>query len=143
MSDCCSTDPAGGGQDSRARCPANGVEYGRVPIRTILHHIKSPWTWQAPEGRFYFCDDPDCEVVYFGHSGAIIERSALRTAVGAKSSSADAMVCYCFGITRTDIAHEPATRSFVIAQTRRRICDCEVRNPAGRCCLGDFPKSTS
>lgn len=138
MSNCCTAD---GNLSSRATCPVNGIQYGRVPTRTVLHHIKFPWAWRRWAHRYYFCDDPDCDVVYFDQAGSTINREALRTTVGAKTRGEDVTVCYCFGISRANLAYVPETRAFVLEQTKKQICACEVRNPAGRCCLRDFPKS--
>jgi hypothetical protein len=58
-------------------------------------------------------------------------------------------VCYCFDISMADIEAArkendgDACRQFVIQQTKASTCDCETRNPSGKCCLGDFPKSQS
>ncbi len=37
----------------------------------------------------FFCDDPECEVVYFGEDGSTILKSQLRTRVGVKEDSGD------------------------------------------------------
>lgn len=140
MSDCC-TLPAGNADHPRKqRCPVNGHEYAEVSARTIVHHVKDAWHWQPTAGRYFFCDDPACDVVYFGDDGSTIRKSQLRTPVGAKTHADDDLLCYCFGVSRSDYRRDPATREFVIAQTRAGLCTCDTRNPSGRCCLGDFPK---
>lgn len=72
-----------------------------------MHHIKEPWNWEEKKQSYYFCDDPECEVVYFGHDDSIIERPAVRTQVGIKDKSDDAQVCYCFGVSVKDAATLP------------------------------------
>ena len=110
-------------------------------MRTITHHIKDAWTWQPTGHRHFFCDDPACEIVYFGDDGSTIPRSQLRTRVGLKELSDNSLLCYCFGITKADFSVNPATKDFVVAQTKAGLCSCETSNPSGRCCLKDFPKS--
>lgn len=111
--------------------------------RTISHHIKDAWQWAPTSSRYFFCDDAACDVVYFGDDGSTILNSQLRTRVGSKEVSGDKILCYCFGITEDDFQSNPATKEFVIAQTKAGLCSCDTSNPSGRCCLKDFPKPTS
>jgi hypothetical protein len=138
MSDCCpsASDPAPARQ---RECPANGRKCPAVPMITILHHLRKPWQWTDRKQGYYFCEDPDCAVVYFGDGGAVILKSELRTVVGIKEKSPDASLCYCFGISKSEASSDPALEEYVIANTRMGLCSCEIRNPSGRCCLKDFP----
>ena len=111
-----------------------------VPVRTIVHHLQRVWVWQPSSERYYFCDEPACEVVYFGDDDSTVLKSQLRTPVGIKDPSDDGLLCYCYGVTRRDFSRDPSTREFVLAKTKVGDCSCEVSNPAGRCCLKDFPK---
>jgi hypothetical protein len=139
MGDCCS--PAGAaGQAKKAACPGHGGECAAVSVSTIVHHLETAWAWRASAVNYYFCEDPDCAIVYFGDDGSTIEKSRLRTPVGVKEKTGEALLCYCFGVSRADFAKDPATREFVVAQTRAGVCSCVTRNPSGRCCLKDFPK---
>lgn len=122
-------------------CPANGLEYAEVPTRTIRHHLRDGWCWDDGGRRFFFCDDPACDVVYFSDDGAVILKAQLRTVVGVKETAADALLCYCFGVNRVAALNLPEARQFVLAQTRLGQCSCKTSNPSGRCCLKDFPPS--
>ncbi|MDD2884024.1 MAG: hypothetical protein PHT48_03135 [Dechloromonas sp.] len=139
MSERCSSSACNGRHLRKQCCPVNGYEYAEVPIRTITHHIKAPWAWQPSAQRYFFCDDPACEVVYFGDDGSTILKQQLRTPPGQKETSADRRLCYCFGITEQDFQRNPNTRDYVLAQTKSGHCACETSNPSGRCCLKDFP----
>lgn len=141
MSDCCSKACSTSVSNNRHLCPVNGKEYKEVSEKTILHHIKEPWHWKSKDQRYYFCDDPSCNVVYFGQDDSVIEKSDVRTRVGIKEKSGDALVCYCFGVTIAGAATQSETRTFVIEKTKEHFCECETRNPSGKCCLKDFPKS--
>lgn len=110
---------------------------------TIAHHIKAPWAWEPSAERYYFCDAQDCDVAYFGDDKSVIPTSRLRTRIGVKERAKHDLLCYCFGVSRADFERDPATREFVIAQTKIGACSCETRNPSGRCCLKDFPESTA
>ena len=146
MSDCCSaseSDPDKTAPDKSSRhvCPQNGTACAQVARTTMLHHIQQPWLQALKDQNYYFCDDPDCEVVYFGEDDSIIKKSQLRTQVGIKESSPQALLCYCFGVSRQMAETSPQAREFVVQQTRQSVCACETRNPSGRCCLKDFPKN--
>ncbi len=135
MADCCAAPM----HPNRHRCPANGREYAEVSPRTIRHHLREAWHWDDRGRRYYFCDDPACAVAYFSDDGAVILKTALRTAAGVKELAPDALICHCFGVTRAAALSDPDARQFVLAQTRCGECSCETSNPSGRCCLKDFP----
>lgn len=133
---------SGGARRAKGRCPVDGRECSEVSARTIVHHLKEPWGWMPSAAHYYFCDAPDCDVAYFGDDDSVILKSQLRTRIGAKERGEHDLLCYCFGVSRADFARDPATRDFVVAQTRAGACSCETRNPSGRCCLKDFPESS-
>jgi Zinc binding domain len=118
MSDCCSTSCSSNTSPKRQTCPGSGLECKEVSIKTILHHIKEPWAWEEKNQAYYFCEDPDCEVVYFGQDNSVIVRSELRTPVGVKEKGLDALVCYCFGVSFGDAVERPELKRFVTAKLR-------------------------
>lgn len=155
MSSCCSTHKAKEkAKPKRHRCPVCHKEYGEVALKTVLHHLKTPWdlTEEAmaeeatTEGAlkaqaYFFCSEPHCEVVYFGEDDATITQAQLRTTVGIKAQADDeALICYCFDVSRKAARTEEKARAFVVEQTKKARCACTIRNPSGRCCLKDFPK---
>lgn len=139
MSDCCGNSQPESTGPARHKCPVNGREYAEVSLATILHHLRQPWLANLKQQRYFFCQDPDCDVVYFGEDDVLVRQSELRTPVGIKSHQGNATLCYCFGVSREDAEGDPEIRDFVIRQTREKNCACESRNPSGRCCLKDFP----
>ena len=140
MSNCCSTLGCDNSHSRKHQCPSNGKEYLEVSPRTIAHHIKESWTWAKTATRYFFCDDPECDVVYFGDDGSTILKSQLRTQVGVKERTDDSLLCYCFGVCNAEFGSNPIVKNYVIAQTKAGLCSCETSNPSGRCCLKDFPK---
>jgi Zinc binding domain len=134
-------------KEKRGLSPIVKEKRGLSPIivspiigRTISHHIKHSWQWEGKGRRYFFCDDPDCDVVYFGEDDSVILKSQLRTKVGAKELSDDAMLCYCFGVTQADALNDSSIKDFVVTQTKLGLCSCDTRNPSGRCCLKSFPR---
>ena len=140
MSDCCSFNKESEQHPKRHVCPKNGKPYLEVPYGTVLHHIKKPWELALKEMPYYFCDDPLCNVVYFGLDDSTIKKNQLRTQVGIKETSEDALICYCFGVSKTEAKTNDQAKVFVIEQTKNSTCSCTTHNPSGRCCLKDFPR---
>ena len=139
MPDCCSDVGCKTLHPKKQRCPINGKGYSEVTAKTIAHHIRDSWKWSGSAARYFFCDDPSCDVVYFGGDGTIIRKEQLRTRVSVKEAADDALVCYCFGATKADALSDPGIKDFVVTQTKQGLCSCDTRNPSGRCCLKDFP----
>ncbi|MCU7807538.1 MAG: hypothetical protein KZQ73_06675 [Candidatus Thiodiazotropha sp. (ex Semelilucina semeliformis)] len=119
----------------------NGKTYASVPSSTIKYHIKAPWHWEEKAQPYYFCDDSECDVVYFGLDNSVIKKAALRTLVGVKEKTDHSLVCYCFGITQKEARDNSEAKAFVMRETEKQTCACSVQNPSGRCCLKDFPRS--
>lgn len=140
MSECCETDSSDSRTPKKYRCPINRKEYSSVGIKTILHHLATPWRRDPGSQAWYFCTDPNCDVVYFGLDDSVILKSELRTVVGVKDKSDERIVCYCFGVTCAAAKENPAIYDYVKEQTRQSLCSCETSNPSGRCCLKDFPQ---
>ena len=139
MTNCCTTNNR---LPPRATCPVNGQMYPQVSRRAVLHQIRQPWRRDLTAKQFYFCDDPNCEVVYFGDNHQVFLQHDMRQTVGQKSTAFNKPVCYCFDIRLTDLQTDNdhiRLKSFVTEQTRSSTCDCEIRNPSGKCCLRDFP----
>jgi len=140
MSDCCSDNKKSEQHPKRHVCPNNGNSYFEVPFETVLHHIKQPWEFALKEQAYYFCEDPNCDVVYFGVDNSIVKKEQLRTIVGIKVPAEDALICYCFGVSKAQAKTNNQAKAFVLKQTKNSTCSCATYNPSGRCCLKDFPK---
>lgn len=138
-------------------CPHDGSPGQAVQLVTL----NSLLNWQAlerliPMEIYQFCPSSECEVVYFNDSGQIFKASDLRVSVFQKSKADDTPVCYCFGLTRGQIAMQIAKASAdgvaasegaanliiadIIERTRTLGCDCMSSNPQGSCCLKNVRK---
>ena len=91
--------------------------------------------------EYRFCTTPSCPVVYFGSTGVRLDRDNLRVRVHQKDDGADVALCYCFGYTRDRLAREgDAAVAYVAAEVKAGRCACDVKNPSGRCCLGELKR---
>ena len=101
--------------------------------------------------QYYFCDASDCEVVYFAldAKAPTFRREDLVVRVGAKEMADPIPICYCFGFTRQDIWDEirrtgkSTVAQRITAEVRAGNCACEVKNPSGKCCLGDVTRTAA
>jgi len=134
MSECCNTSSS----NKKHVCPVNGKAYSQVSTRTIKHHISEPWNHELSNTNYYFCSDPNCEVVYFGLDDSIINKTQLRTELGFKEKDQNALICYCFGVTKKQAEENPNIKTYVTEQTKNHTCSCETSNPSGKCCLKHF-----
>ena len=96
-----------------------------------------------PRQTFWLCRDPECEVVYFGDQGATLRVKDLRVEPGFKTKGNDALLCYCFHVRRKYVeaelqqSGESSAVERITDEVKADNCACEVRNPTGKCCLGD------
>jgi len=94
----------------------------------------------------WFCPAPDCDVLYYGADGRLVEKSAAKVRVGIKETEDPVPLCYCFGFTLADVRREIAETGActvparISAAMRETGCQCEVKNPSGSCCLGEVNK---
>ena len=135
MSQCCTTKNNKPCAPKDAVCPANGKRYKQVKLTTILHHVTHPWKRTFAEQAYYYCSDPECEVVYFGEDMSTIVSDEMRIDQQTRKNT----ICYCFDVSNKDLnENKEICKAFIIAQTKHSTCDCEIRNPSGKCCLKDF-----
>lgn len=145
MAGCCETPvPKSGTQTPCPRCGAVGRVVGDETITAILEPAAAT-SLLAVERRF--CRAPSCDVLYYGADGRRLKKDASRVRVGLKEILDPVPLCYCFGFSRADVRLEVAQTggSTIPAQITARVraaeCACEVKNPAGACCLGEVNKA--
>lgn len=128
----------------RADCPESGTSSRKIQRRTIEHLVKSDRVGEIADTQYYYCADSDCPVVYFANDSVrSFTTEDLKVKVFAKDTGGDVNVCYCYDWTRDGIKNELAetgqsTASREIAEkVRDSLCECDIKNPKGTCCLGD------
>jgi hypothetical protein len=146
VSDCCSPNEKRAAPTVMA-CPVNGARSKQVDlltVRSLARHLPPG----MPDARYYFCEAPDCDVVYFpsNRQAPVFRRSDLWVRVGVKERDDPIVVCYCFGFTRQEILDEicdtgcSSVAERITAEVKAGNCACEVKNPSGKCCLGNLSR---
>jgi hypothetical protein len=133
--------------DIRTKCSACAGVSRFVKKQTMLLMLKAELFERINDGQYYFCADPDCEIVYFPETeGTCFYKTDLRVRVGVKESHDPIPLCYCFGFDESDFRDEikatgqamiPAK---IVKMVKAGMCACDTRNPSGACCLGDITK---
>ena len=148
MSDCCSVNSKSATAPMVLACQFNGARSKQVDmltVRSLVRHLPLG----MPNAQYYFCEAQNCDVVYFPFDtqAPIFRRADLLVPVGAKETRDPIPVCYCFGFTRKDIQDEIAEKGRstiadrITAEVKADNCACEVKNPSGKCCLGNVTRA--
>lgn len=119
-----------------------------VSRRTVLVMVKPEFLEEALSGTYRFCEARECPIVYFEEQGTrTFTVDDLRIIVGIKSSADPIPLCYCFGLDESHLRKEIAqTGTTTVPEkiahlTREGLCACDVRNPSGKCCLGEVNRT--
>ena len=128
-----------------APCPTNQRVGPQLDTLTVKALLALPLTAIAPDESYRFCPAADCPTVYYRADGQqVFGESDLRERVFQKHmANSNSIVCYCFGHTVADVRAALAARDGqrIVANIERGIqagqCACDIRNPQGRCCLGN------
>ena len=96
----------------------------------------------------YFDRTPECDVVYFSNeANSYFHKDDLTVRVGLKETESPIPLCYCFGHTAESVEEEIVARGrstvpeTITEEVQAGNCSCEVKNPSGRCCLGDVNRA--
>jgi len=128
-------------QNKPGFCPDCNAKGTPVPTLTVKSLVRDHTSVPAVS-KFSFCRTPGCKTVYFS-ARAIFQKSDLKVRVGVKEQLDPIPVCYCFDYTRAHIRREierfgkSGIPERIKAEVQAGFCACEVKNPAGKCCLGN------
>jgi hypothetical protein len=96
------------------------------------------------EGRYLFCRNAECDIVYFAaNGGASFSTADVRERVYQKRpSDPEVFICYCFRHRLGDLTSGSEARRHriledITAGIHAGQCACDLRNPQGSCCLGN------
>ncbi len=141
-SGCCSLEVRE--RESCQFCGQRGIPVGERTLKSLLRDDILSEIKGGLNG-FFFCRTSDCDVVYF-RGRETFGKDALRVRVGIKEKFPPRPLCYCFGWTRERIERDFEEKGYsdVIREVSQLVkegkCECEVKNPSGRCCLGDLKR---
>jgi len=135
MTDCCTSACETKSGTGKLACPACGEKCLPVSLKAMLHHITQPWAYPFSDEQYYYCSNSGCDVVYFSATNKLVHNSAIRS-----PDKDEDLICFCFGVTRSEVTINKDIKDFVVTQTKHSMCSCETANPSGRCCLKNFPK---
>ena len=147
MSDCCSVKAPAIPATAMAcpECGGRSKQVGIVTVKSLVRHLP----FGMDSAQYYFCESPACDVVYFPSNAQAptFRRNELLVRVGLKEAHDPITLCYCFGVSRADIVDEvrqngkSALAERVRAEVQAGNCACELKNPSGKCCLGNITRA--
>lgn len=116
-------------------CREGGLEVEKI---TVANHVKET-CWPIGDESYFFCENPECEVVYFNTAGRSITKGDVKTRVTFKEKAAPRLLCYCKQVTEEDVVKAIANGASSFEEVRQATGiggggHCKVTNPAGRCC---------
>ncbi len=139
--DCCT--PKNVSLQSSNICKVCGKQAKSVQNVTLYHMLKRPTVNEIQDTTYFHCETLDCDVVYFSNeTSQYFVQDQIRVSVGSKQHGSEKQLCYCFDYTAKDIEDEieDTGRSLaaedITVKVQAELCACEIKNPAGRCCLG-------
>jgi len=139
--DCCTPQPKG-----KALCPLCHQEAKGVLSKTLeaLLTADTKEKLSSLDG-FSYCKTSTCRAIYF-RGDEVLTQDDLSVSVGLKDGAEPANMCYCFGWTKQRIKEDLLKngKSSAIKDIKHNMdtigCSCEVKNPSGKCCMGDVTK---
>ncbi len=145
QSDCCSVSEMNG-KDALLcpRCREKGKPVSLATVGAVAKTEVGPVKLSAQE--YKLCRNPNCPVVYYADK-VQLEKSDLRVPVNFKERNYEGPVCYCFNQTVASIRAEiqikghSTAQAMISQEVKAGRCACEVKNPAGTCCLGDVTRA--
>lgn len=141
---CCNV-PASGETSICKECCNKGKSVKEITLKSLVKEAKLEAIKNFD--RFYFCETPTCKVVYFNNEhDTYLHKEDVKVRVGIKEREDPIPVCYCFGWTQERIFNQikELGRSTAVQEITAKVkageCACEIKNPSGRCCLGEVNK---
>jgi len=145
--DCCNNGIGAISRIVKTACENCG-EVGRIVAKqTVVHQVKSEQLSAVSVSEYIFFSSADCEVVYYSPDRSVFTTDDLRELVTSKTKGDDRPLCYCFGFTEGNVRREIVLKGETSIPTqvtqfiKEKLCACEIRNPAGSCCLGEINRT--
>lgn len=133
-------------EDVSLNCPICHHKGKKIDTATVKSQLAVS-LHRVSDYPYHFCEQPDCEVVYYDENGSLFTTSEVRERVYQKACDDDDMlICYCFYHTQGAVKAAILTHreQVIIDDIQSGIqagkCACDWRNPQGSCCLGNIKK---
>lgn len=133
-------------QSDPVACPRCGEKGKAVSLATVGAMAKTEVEASKLSAREYkVCRNRDCPIVYYAGRIELV-KSDLRVPVNFIECEYEGPVCYCFNQTVASIRAELQAKGhstapeMITQEIKAGRCACEVKNPAGSCCLGDVAR---
>ena len=129
-------------EQADARCPGC-QSVGQVVGPQTLNAQLTPVVRKTLAESGYFCSNVRCEVVYYDDFAGAVSRQAFQQAIPLKD--ADAPLCACFGVMRSDIEEDveeggvTRTRAAVL-KAQSDEARCATQAPNGRTCAPELQR---
>jgi len=141
METCCNSENINVSKSTK--CNECGNAGKPVKRKTLEHLLIEKRVSSIRDIQYFFCSSSHCDVVYFTIDTDIFHKADLKVRVGLKETDEPIPVCYCFGYTRNMIIDDlikngrSMIKEDITKKINEGICQCEVTNPEGVCCLGN------
>lgn len=117
-------------------CPLCDREGKSVSALTVKSLTRT--TDNINDQAFRICLNPDCKVVYYSPENTFTT-NFLNVPVWFKNDAQPKYICYCTNTTEEQIIKAiykgaDTLQAIISATGAMQNCDCERKNPTGRCC---------
>ncbi len=141
---CCSI-TTGGETSICKECGSKGKSVKEITLKSLVKESKLGGIKNFT--GLCFCETSTCKVVYFNNEqNFYLHKEDVKIMVGIKETKGPIPICYCFGWTQDRIFSQIKQQGYsravqeISAKVKSGECACEVKNPSGRCCLGEVNK---
>ncbi len=147
MNDCCSSSSCET-ETKIMTCQSCGQDGKKVDNLTVKALLKEGLLYDfKANAQYFYCKTAGCNTVYFTDLfDSVFTQKNIKTESALKSENKEAYVCFCFGHTAKEIEDEVRSKGEttlydkISEQIKLKNCACELKNPSGKCCLGEVKK---
>lgn len=123
-------------------CPTCGQPTLKVKEETVESLMIDPSKLIKEKGKWQICVDQNCDTVYIKND-IEVKKDEIKPVVFFKDKTDDAVICYCYKITKGDIKqavqHGCSTTGEVYKYLKSsKKGSCSTNNPLGKSCSNVF-----
>jgi bacterioferritin-associated ferredoxin len=120
-------------------CKKKGLSVDKITV--ICHSREGRWPLKGE--KYFICENPACDAVYFSPHGELIKKADVKTRVTFKEKDSPRPLCYCKQVTEEDVlsAIKKGAKTFDEVVEATDIGGggfCKYTNPYGRCCSRNY-----